>query len=152
MNLRLLDSNLLVINGFLFVSSCMLTIGGLSALPAAVRAAANTSGQSPHALPALKIEATPLPAGVMSDIASRLNRTYPGVKATIVGDKLKIAIADASAYSRWQAAIGDLLLTGDKNTIIETLSICGTHCAGDYCLAEFRPQRVRYVLTTPRLP
>jgi len=147
MNLRLLDRNLLVINGCLFVSSCMLTIGGLAALPSAVRSAANISGQSPHALPALKIESTPLPAAVMTGIATRLNKTYPGVKATIAGDKFKISIADASAYSRWQAAIGDLLLTGDKNTIIETVSICGTHCSGDYCVAEFKPQQVKYSMT-----
>lgn len=149
MNLRLLDRNLLVINGFLFVSATVLTIGGLAALPGAVKSAANVAGQSASTLPSLKIESTAPPVDVMAAIAARLGKSYPGVSAKINGDIFKISIADPSAYSRWQAAIGDLLLTGGKNTIFETVSICGANCSGEYCVAEFRPREVRYAMTTP---
>ena len=150
MNLRLLDSNLLIINGFLFVSACMLTIGGLSALTGAVKSASNVSVQSTSSLPIVKIDSTPLSTSAVTGIATRLSKTYPGVSAVVVnGEKIKISISDPSAYSRWQAAIGDLLLTGDKNTIFETVSICGTNCSGEYCVAEFRPRQVRYSMIKP---
>lgn len=125
-----------------------LAYGAITTTLHAVHVRAEIAAQGGKSLPKVERTSTPLPEPEVNNIIKRLSVLHPEVKIVANGTGIvQIAVPGAAQYSEWRAAIADLLQSGGRETVIETVSICGAACSGSYCVAEFSLKNTHYAVT-----
>ena len=142
---RFLDRQMMTSTVIVWLAAAFLTIGAMGALLGAVRGGVEMVAAQAAPIPTVVRAETPVAEPELKKILDRLRVLHPALVFTVQNGEIKIVAGRGEQYSDWNAAIADLLQSGDRSIFYETVSLCGAKCeSNEFYVASFKAKRLNF--------